>query len=144
MSLLDEQDLDELVDNFDDIWTYKWCVRNATNIKESTHKYDLEVSCKHIAYTHDERDWMSAQGIEHLPFESVACISFIITTQERLMTFLRHQMSDSRVCDVYLIVKPDTDLDSDPIPPRLKESFIITTHDKIRGKAYGFYTGRNR
>lgn len=143
MSLLDEQDLDELVDNFDDIWTYKWCVRNATNIKESTHKYDLELWNKNITYTRDEIDWMDAQGIEHLPWDSVSFISFIITTQERLMLFLRNQMSDSRACNVYLIVKPDTDLDSNSIPPRLKESFIITTHDKIRGKADGFYIGRH-
>ena len=143
MSLLDEQDLDELVDNFEDIWTYNWCVRNAEFVTKDKIKYDLELMNKHIAYTSDERDWMSAQGIEHMPLEMFPFISFVITTQERLMSFLANQMSDSRECDVYLIVKPDTDLDSNSIPPRLKESFIITTHNKLRGKADGFYIGRD-
>lgn len=144
MSLLDEKDWDELWDIYPTQYAaYNWILEN-TEIRGRSDIYALVCQSQMVQYTPEEREWMRKNDIDYAPFEMFAFLAFNILPQNGFENFKRviRDIESGAIKDIYLITKPFTKRED--IPDILYKWFIVTGWHDIKGKAYGFYTGRNR
>ena len=143
MSLLDEKDLDELWDIYPTQYAaYNWILENTEIMTRSDNT--LVLHSKVIQYTPEEREWMRKNNIDYAPYEMFAFWAFNILPNDGFMKFRQviKNVESGVLKDIYLITKPFTK--HEDIPEILHKWFIVTGWHDIKGKAYGFYTGRNR
>ena len=143
MSLLDEKDLDELWDIYPTQYAaYNWILENSEIAGRSDST--LVLQSRLIQYTPEEREWMRKNNIDYAPYEMFAFWAFNILPNDGFMKFRQviKNVESGVLKDIYLITKPF--IKREDIPEILHKWFIVTGWDDIKGKAYGFYTGRNR
>lgn len=144
MSLLDEKDWDELWDIYPTQYAaYNWILEN-TEICGRSDIYAVICQSKMMQYAPEEREWMRKNNIEYAPFEMFVFLAFNILPQDGFMKFRQviKDVESKALKDIYLITKPF--VKREDIPEILHKWFIVTAWHDIKGKAYGFYTGRNR
>lgn len=143
MSLLDEKDLDELWDIYPTQYAaYNWILENSEIVGRSDST--LVLQSRLIQYTPEEREWMRKNNIDYAPYEMFAFWAFNILPNGGFMKFRQviKNVESGVLKDIYLITKPF--IKREDIPEILHKWFIVTGWHDIKGKAYGFYTGRNR
>lgn len=143
MSLLDEKDLDELWDIYPTQYAaYNWILENSEIVGRSDST--LVLQSRLIQYTPEEREWMRKNNIDYAPYEMFAFWAFNILPNDGFMKFRQviKNVESGVLKDIYLITKPFTK--HEDIPEILHKWFIVTGWHDIKGKAYGFYIGRNR
>lgn len=143
MSLLDEKDLDELWDIYPTQYAaYNWILENSEIVGRSDST--LVLHSRLIQYTPEEREWMRKNNIDYEPAEMFAFWAFNVLSNDGFMKFRQviKNVESGVLKDIYLITKPFTKRED--IPEILHKWFIVTGWHDIKGKAYGFYTGRNR
>lgn len=143
MSLLDEKDWDELWDIYPIQYAaYNWILENTEIMTRSDET--LVLHSRIIQYTPEEREWMRKNNIDYAPYEMFAFWAFNILPNDGFMKFRQviKNIESGVLKDIYLITKPFTKRKD--IPEILYKWFIVTGWHDIKGKAYGFYTGRNR
>lgn len=143
MSLLDEKDWDELWDIYPKQYAaYNWILENTEIMTRSDNT--LVLHSKVIQYTPEEREWMRKNNIDYAPLEMFAFWVFNILPNDGFMKFRQviKNIESGVLKDIYLITKPFTKRED--IPEILYKWFIVTGWHDIKGKAYGFYTGRDR
>lgn len=143
MSLLDEKDLDELWDIYPTQYAaYNWILENSEIAGRSDST--LVLQSRLIQYTPEEREWMRKNNIDYAPYEMFAFWAFNVLSNDGFMKFRQviKNVESGVLKDIYLITKPFTK--HEDIPEILHKWFIVTGWHDIKGKAYGFYTGRNR
>lgn len=143
MSLLDEKDLDEIWDIYlAQYAAYNWILKNTEIIGRSDNT--LVPHSRLIQYTPEEREWMQKNNIDYAPVEMFAFWAFNILPEDGFMKFREVivAIESKALKDIYLITKPFTKRED--IPEILYKWFIVTGWHDIKGKAYGFYTGRDR
>ena len=142
MSLLDEKDWDTLWDIYPTQYAaYNWILENTEIIGRSDKS--LVLHSRLIQYTPEEREWMRKNNIDYAPAEMFAFWAFNILPNDGFMKFRQviKNVESGVLKDIYLITKPFTKRED--IPEILYKWFIVTGWHDIKGKAYGFYTGRN-
>lgn len=143
MSLLDEKDWDELWDIYPIQYAaYNWILENTEIMTRSDET--LVLHSRIIQYTPEEREWMRKNNIDYAPYEMFAFLAFNILPNDGFMKFRQviKNIESGVLKDIYLITKPF--IKREDIPEILYKWFIVTGWHDIKGKAYGFYTGRNR
>ena len=143
MSLLDEKDWDELWDIYPKQYAaYNWILKN-TEIVGSSDKA-LVLHSRLVQYTPEEREWLRKNNIDYAPAEMFVFWVFNILPNDGFMKFRQviKDVESGVLKDIYLITKPFTKRED--IPEILYKWFIVTGWHDIKGKAYGFYTGRDR
>ena len=143
MSLLDEKDWDELWDIYPKQYAaYNWILEN-TEIRGRGDN-TLVFHSRLVQYTPEEREWMRENNIDYAPVEMFAFWVFNILPNDGFMKFRQviKNVESGVLKDIYLITKPFTKRED--IPEILYKWFIVTGWHDIKGKAYGFYTGRDR
>lgn len=143
MSLLDEKDWDELWDIYPKQYAaYNWILENS----EIRGRGDttLVLHTRSIQYTPEEREWMQKNNIDYAPVEMFAFWAFNVLRDDGFMKFRQviKDIESGVLKNIYLITKPFTKRED--IPEILYKWFIVTGWHDIKGKAYGFYTGRDR
>ena len=143
MSLLDEQDLDQLWDSYSTQYTaYNWLLENTEIIGRSDNT--LVLHSRLIQYTSEEREWLRKNNIDYAPVEMFVFWTFNILLGDDGFIKFREVIKNVELGvlkDIYLITKPFTKRED--IPEILYKWFIVTGWHDIKGKAYGFYTGRD-
>lgn len=143
MSLLDEKDWDELWDIYPTQYAaYNWILENSEIVGRSDST--LVLQSRLIQYTPEEREWMRKNNIDYAPAEMFAFWAFNILPNDGFMKFRQviKNVESGVLKDIYLITKPF--IKREDIPEILYKWFIVTGWHDIKGKAYGFYIGRNR
>lgn len=143
MSLLDEKDWDELWDIYPAQYAaYNWILENSEIAGRSDST--LVPQSRLIQYTPEEREWMRKNNIDYAPYEMFAFWAFNILPNDGFMKFRQviKNVESGVLKDIYLITKPF--IKREDIPEILYKWFIVTGWHDIKGKAYGFYIGRNR
>lgn len=138
MSLLDEQDLDQLWEDIGDNYlAWVWACDHSIFERDCSGQY-LKMMTKHIFYSADERKWMKENNIWCMPFEAYTFLAFIPGSFSEFRDYVNHNNAKRKP---YLITKPLTDLST--APPILHDLFRVGGYEDIKGKAYGFYTRSN-
>jgi hypothetical protein len=143
MSLLDEKDWDELWDIYPTQYAaYNWILENSEIVGRSDST--LVLHSRLIQYTPEERGWMRKNNIDYAPVEMFAFRVFNVLSNDGFMKFRQviKRIESGTLKNIYLITKPFTKRED--IPEILHKWFIVTGWHDIKGKAYGFYTGRDR
>lgn len=139
MSLLDERDLDSLWDEFAELYeVFGWCKSHL--VTDRIIKQDLILTSKAIAYSSNERNWLQANGLWEGPIEM---FYFFVVNVSDFKSFkkLVRKIKIGELNNIYLIIPKHIDIVD--VPQLLRDVFKVTYDKDIRGKADGFYTGRN-
>lgn len=139
MSLLDEKDLDELWDEYAGLYdVFDWCKSHL--VTDRVIKQDLIMKSKAIAYDSNERNWLQANGLWEGPIEM---FYFYVANVSDFKSFkkLVGKIKIGEMNNIYLIIPKHIDITN--VPQLLRNVFKVTYDKDIRGKADGFYTGRN-
>ena len=142
MSLLDEQDLDQLWEDIGDNYlAWVWARDHSNPPKGDSTSQHFELHRKFIVYSYDERKWMLENNIPHDSSEQDLFFAFIPGSFSEFRDFVNRISEFDFDGKPHLITKPFTDLST--APPILHNLFQVGGWEDIKGKAYGFYTRSN-
>lgn len=142
MSLLDEQDLDQLWEDIGDNYlAWVWARDHSIRPEGELTGQHLELRNKFIQYSYREREWMTENNIPHAPIEPYTFLVFIPGSFSEFKEFVKCSPDRRFEEKPHLVTEPATDLST--APPILHDLFRVGGYEDIKGKAYGFYTRSN-